>query len=84
MPYYCSECNKRFCVRIGTVMEQSKISYRNWAIATYLLATHPKGISSVQLGKNLGTSQSAVWFLLHRLREAWRALAGPDPMAGPV
>ena len=84
MPYYCSECDKRFSVKIGTVMAHSKISYRNWAIATYLLATRPKGISSVQLGKDLGIKQSSAWFLLHRLREAWRTLAGPDLMAGPV
>ena len=84
MPYYCSECKKRFSVRIGTVMEQSKISYQNWAIATYLLATRPKGISSVQLRRDLGISQSAAWFLLHRLREAWHTLTGPDLMAGPV
>ena len=84
MPYYCSECSKRFSVRIGTVMEQSKISYRNWAIATYLLATRPKGISRIQPRRDLGISQSAAWFLLHRLRGAWRTLAGPDLTAGPV
>ena len=85
MPYYRSECDKRFSVKMGTVMEQSKISYRNWAMATYLLATRPKGVSSVQLRRDLGISQSAAWFLLHRLREAWRTLAGPDlAMAGPV
>ena len=84
MPYYCSECDKLFSVRIGTVMEQSKISYQNWAIATYLLATRPKGISSAQLRRDLGISQSAAWFLLHRLREAWHTLTGPDLMAGPV
>ena len=42
IPYYCSECDRRFSVRIGTVTEQSKISYQNWAIATYLLATRSK------------------------------------------
>lgn len=84
MPYYCAECDKRFSVRIGTVMEQSKISYQNWAIATYMIATRPKGISSVQLRRDLGISQSAAWFLLHRLRESWHTLTGPDLMAGPV
>ena len=84
MPYHCSECDKRFSVSIGTVMEQSKISYRNWAMAAYLLATRPKGISSIQPRRDLGISQSAAWFLLHRLREARRTLAGPDSMAGPV
>ena len=84
MPYYCSECRKYFSVKIGTVMEHSKISYRNWAIATYLLATRPKGVSSMQLHRDLGIKQSSAWFLLHRLRESWRTLAGPDLMSGPV
>ena len=39
MPYYCSPCKRYFSVKTGTVMEHSKISYRNWAIATYLVAT---------------------------------------------
>ena len=54
MPYYCAECDKRFSVRAGTIMEHSKIGYRNWAVATHILATRPKGISSVHLGRDLG------------------------------
>ena len=65
LPHYCSECGKRFSVKIGTVMEQSKISYRNWAVATSLLATRHKGISSVRLGRDLGIKQSSARFLLH-------------------
>ena len=84
MPYYCAECGKRFSARTGTVMEHSRIIYRKWAVATYLQATRPKGISSVQLGRDLGIRQCSARFLLHRLREAWRTIAGPEPMAGPV
>ena len=84
MPYYCSECRKYFSVKIGTVMEHSRIGYRNWAIATHLLATRPKGISSVQLHRDLGIRQSSAWFLLHRLRESWRTLTGQDMVSGPV
>lgn len=84
MPYFCSECKRYFSVKIGTVMEHSKISYRKWAVATYLLATRPKGISSVQLGRDLGIKQSSAWLLLHKLRETWSTLVGPDLMSGPV
>ena len=84
MPYYCSECDKRFSVKIGTVMEHSRIGYRSWAIATCLLAIYPKGISSTQLGRDLGISQSSAWFLLHRLRKTWYTLAGTNLMAGPT
>jgi ISXO2-like transposase domain len=36
----------------------------------YLLVTSRKGISSLQLGKEIGIRQASAWFLLHRLREA--------------
>ena len=65
-------------------MEHSKIGYRNWTLATHLATTRPKGVSGVQLGKDLGISQSVAWFLLLRLRETWRTIAGPDLMSGPV
>ena len=84
MPYYRCECNKRFSVRTGTIMAHSHVSYRNWVIATYLVATRPKGISSMQPHRDLGIRQSSAWLLLHKPKESWRTLTGSDPMSGPV
>lgn len=36
----------------------------------YLLVTARKGISSLQLSKEIGITQKSAWFVLHRLREA--------------
>jgi len=36
----------------------------------YLMVTARKGISSVQLAKEIGITQKSAWFMLHRLREA--------------
>jgi hypothetical protein len=36
----------------------------------YLLVTARKGISSIQLAKEIGITQKSAWFVLHRLREA--------------
>lgn len=36
----------------------------------YLLVTSRKGISSLQLSKEIGITQKSAWFLLQRLREA--------------
>jgi len=36
----------------------------------YLLVTSRKGISSLQLGKEIGITQKSAWFVLQRLREA--------------
>lgn len=82
MTYRCRACRRFFSARTGTAMASSKLGARIWVIATYLLATHPKGVSSVQLGKDLGISQKAAWHLAHRIREAWAD--DPLPLLGPV
>ena len=68
--YRCNACEEAFTVRTGTVMERSKIPLTKWLHATYLLVTSRKGISSMQLSKELSIRQASAWFLLHRLREA--------------
>src|SRR6202158_704236 len=68
--YRCNACQEDFTVRTGTVMERSHIPLHKWLYAMYLLVTSRKGISSLQLGKEIGIRQASAWFLLHRLREA--------------
>ena len=83
MPYRCRACGKHFSVRIGTVMERSNLGYRTWAIATYLMVTHVKGVSANRLHRDLGITYKSAWHLAHRLREALRA--NEDPLLrGPV
>ena len=83
-PYRCPQCRRFFSVKKGTVMEASNISYQHWAIATYLFATNLKGVSSMKIHRDLGITQKSAWFLVHRLRESWKTLAGVEKMDGPV
>lgn len=68
--YTCKACRKQFTLRTGTVMEGSHISIRTWLYAMYLVSTARKGISSIQLAKELGITQKSAWFMLGRLRES--------------
>ena len=83
-PYRCPKCRRFFSVKKGTVMEASNISYQHWAIGTYLFATNLKGVSSMKIHRDLGITQKSAWFMVHRLRESWKTLAGVDKMEGPV
>ena len=83
MPYRCQGCRKHFSVRTGTVLGESKIELHKWLFAIYLMTTSRKGISSIQLAKELGVTQKTAWFLAHRIREAYMlhndgGLLGPD------
>jgi transposase-like protein len=68
--YRCNKCQLDFTVRTGTIFERSHIPLHKWLYAMYLLVTARKGISSMQLAKEIGVTQKSAWFMLHRLREA--------------
>ena len=80
--HHCNDCRKRFTVRTGTIFERSHIPLDKWLFAMYILQTSRKGVSSLQLSKELGLTQKSTWFLLHRLREACAIEA--EPMRGEV
>jgi transposase-like protein len=68
--YRCNACKLDFTVRTGTIFERSHVPLHKWIYAMYLLVTARKGISSMQLAKEIGITQKSAWFVLHRLREA--------------
>lgn len=69
-PYKCGECNHKFTVKTRTIMEGSHLSVRIWLLAMYIMGVARKGISSVQLAKQLGVTQKTAWYMAHRIREA--------------
>lgn len=69
--FKCSSCRKRFTVRTGTVFTESKLPLHKWYLAVFLLSSSKKGISSVQLAKQIGVTQKTAWFLGHRIRETY-------------
>jgi transposase-like protein len=68
-------CHKKFTVTVGTIYENSKVGLRTWFAAIYLCTSSKKGISSLQLSRQLGITQKSAWFLLHRVREMLREKA---------
>ena len=70
--HQCKDCRKKFTVRTSTIFERSHIPLDKWLYAMYILQTARKGVSSLQLSKELGITQKSTWFMLHRLREACR------------
>ncbi len=68
--YRCNACPLDFTIRTGTIFERSHVPLHKWLYAMYLLVTARKGISSLQLAKEIGITQKSAWFVLQRLREA--------------
>ncbi len=79
-PYYlatqrrwkCRECYKQFSVKVNTIFEDSPISLQKWLPAMWLLANCKNGISSWELHRALGVTQKTAWFMLQRIRLAFK------------
>ncbi|WP_110311454.1 IS1595 family transposase [Dysgonomonas alginatilytica] len=66
--YKCRECKTRFTVTIGTMFEGSNVPLEKWFYAIYVFLSHKKGISSIQLSKDIGVTQKTAWFMLTKIR----------------
>lgn len=69
--YRCAITGKDFNVRTGTMFENTKLELRTWFLAIYIITSHKKGISSLQLSKDLNVCQKTAWFLLERIRKCF-------------
>lgn len=66
--FKCAECKRQFQVTTGTIYEKSNLPLRKWFLGMYLISTHKKGLSSIQLSKALGITQKSAWYLAQKIR----------------
>ena len=81
----CYECGRQFSVKVHTIFEDSAISLQKWLPAMWLLANCKNGISSWELHRALGVTQKTAWFMLQRIRLAFKGgMIGKIGGAGSV
>ncbi len=74
----CNDCREQFTVTVGTVLEDSHIPLAKWVKGFHYMAASKKGISALQLQRNLGLgSYRTAWHMAHRIRYAMKAELAP-------
>ena len=68
--WWCKGCKKQFTMKVNTIFEDSPLGMDKWMTALWLLVNCKNGISSYEVGRDLGVTQRTAWFMLHRLRLA--------------
>ena len=69
--YRCKNTGLNFNVKTGTVFQKSKVPLIKWFVAIWFETSHKKGISSIQLSKDISVTQKTAWHMLHRIRECF-------------
>lgn len=77
--YKCKGCTEQFTATVNTILEDSHLPIRTWLMAFAVLCSAKKGVSALQLQRqlNLGSYRTA-WHLCHRIRHAM----SKEPLSG--
>lgn len=79
----CRGCRRQFTVRIGTILEDSRVPLCHWAYAFWAACASKKGVSALQIKRQTGLSYKSALFLMHRIR--WAMVETPSgPLGGIV
>lgn len=81
--FKCGKCKRKYTVRYGSMFEDSRLPLQKWFAAIYLVTAHKKGISSLQLHRDLGVTQKTAWFMLHRIRHTF-GLPQTEQLTGTI
>lgn len=80
----CNGCKRQFTMKVGTIFEDSPLSFSKWLPCVWLLAGAKNGISSCEVARALGVCQKTAWFMLHRVRHAMNTGSFNKPLRGVV
>ena len=80
----CRGCHKQVSLTAGSVMHGTRKPLRLWFLAMYLFVSSKRGISALELQRELGLAKyQTAWTWLHKLRDAV-AMRAPSPLQGHV
>jgi hypothetical protein len=69
--WQCKTCRFRTSLRSGTIMESSKLPFRYWFVAMYLMGSCKKSCSAYHVQRQLGHKRyEPIWSMLHKIRSA--------------
>jgi transposase-like protein len=66
----CRQCGYQGSVTAGTIFHKTRVPLRAWFWALYRLSQGKKGVSALQLSKEIGVSYPTAWLLAHKIRKA--------------
>lgn len=82
--FQCNACRRQTSPMAGTVFNSTKLPLTTWFRAMYLITQTKQGISSIELGRRLGTTQTTAWKIKTKLAEVMRIAGDKEKLSGRI
>lgn len=82
--FQCNACGRQTSPIAGTIFNSTKLPLTIWFRAMYLITQTKQGISSIELGRRLGVTQTTAWKIKAKLAEVMRIDNDRTPLDGRV
>ena len=80
----CLDCGHTFSVTSGTIFANHKLSLKTYLAAIAIFSNAVKGVSALQLGRDLGVQYKTAFVLAHKIREALLEQRDESPLSGVI
>lgn len=80
----CKACRRQFSVTAGTIFASRKLPIRDYLAAICIFVNAVKGVSALQLGRDLDVQYKTAFVMAHKLREAIGAVQTKGTLSGEV
>jgi transposase-like protein len=82
--FQCSACRRQTSLTAGTIFAATKVTLRTWFRAMDHLTQTKQGISSIELGRRLGVTQTTAWTIKHKLAQVMLERDADKQLSGRV
>ena len=82
--FQCSACRRQTSPIAGTIFASTHVPLRLWFRAMYHLTQSKQGISSIELGRRLGVTQTTAWKIKHKLAQVMMERDASKHLSGRV
>jgi len=66
----CYDCRTSFSVTVGTIFHRTHLPLQKWFLAIMLMLNAKKGLSALQLSRDLDVNKNTAWRIAMRIRKA--------------